>query len=164
MADETSARAVQAVLTLPFLIMGLSHILRPAMWRTFFTRLHAQGEGGVITRCFMLELAPASALVAFHQVWSGPGVLITLYGLLLMTKVAISMLAPNVGLRSLAMAETYGDNSFRIAGVLLVLLGGLCAWLALQRFLIIHDQKIAAAFCFSANFSDQTTTFDPNWL
>jgi uncharacterized protein YjeT (DUF2065 family) len=124
-----SAQAVQALLVIPFVLMGLSHIVQPAMWRAYFTRLHGEGPPAIVTRTFTLELWPALLIVVFHRVWSGPGVILTVFGHLLLAKIVISLLAPQVGLRSLAMADK-GDAAFQVGGLVLVALGGLCAYLA----------------------------------
>lgn len=123
------ARIVEQVMILPFLIMGLSHIFRPSMWRIFFTRLHEMGEVGVIYRSFMLEIPFALLLVVFHQVWHGLGLILTLYGIALMGKITVGMLFPQLGLRSLAMADRHGDIGFRLGGVVLTALGLVCVWL-----------------------------------
>lgn len=114
--------AVQVIMVVACAIMGVSHIVRPAMWVEFFTGLHAQGTRGVVTRTFMLELWPALLIVTLHQVWWGPGIVLTVYGWAQLAKVTISMLAPELGLRSLKMAQR-GDNTFRLAGVMLLGVG-----------------------------------------
>lgn len=126
------ATHVEALLTLPFLIMGLSHILQPKMWRDYFTQLAQHGHPAIVTRTFTMELWPAILIVTFHQVWSGPALLLTLYGHLLLLKVTSAILFPQIGLRSLAMAETHGDAGLRKAGVMLLVLGALCAWQVTQ--------------------------------
>lgn len=124
----THAHAVELLLCPAFVLLGLSHIVQPAMWRDYFVDLHGQGPRGIVTRSFTLELWPALLILCFHQVWSGPAVLLTLYGHALCTKVLLSLLAPSIGLRSLAMADK-GDTGFRVAGVVLVGMGALCALL-----------------------------------
>ena len=124
---SVTAPIVRQLLILPLLVLGVSHIVQPAMWRTFFTRLHGEGPPGVVTRTFTLELWTALVLFTFHQVWSGPEVLITIYGNLLVAKITLSMLWPAIGLRSLSMAESKGDMGFRVAGVVLCALATLCA-------------------------------------
>jgi len=137
---QTSSQAIEAILALPFVIMGLSHLVQPAMWRDFFTRLHGLGPTGVIWRCFALELWPAAAIVAFHQDWHWPGILLTLYGHALMAKCALGLLMPQLGLRSLAMAERHGDRGFRIAGAVLLLLGLFCFW----RIMSVGPETVSA--------------------
>ncbi len=128
MTTPESAQAVQAVLALPFLLMGISHIVQPKMWTDFFTYLHGLGTTGVVFRTFALELIPAAVIVAFHSVWSGPETVISVYGVLLGLKIAISLLAPSVGLRSLALAQRNHNVSFIGAGVFLIALSAICFW------------------------------------
>ncbi|MEM1053086.1 MAG: hypothetical protein AAGI28_13435, partial [Pseudomonadota bacterium] len=86
----------------------------------------------VVFRTFALELWPALLIVVFHQVWEGPGVVLTIYGWLLLTKVTLSLLAPKLGLRSLGMAEGTSDAKWALAGVVLIALGGTCIWALLS--------------------------------
>ncbi|MEM7062466.1 MAG: hypothetical protein AAF572_04795 [Cyanobacteria bacterium P01_B01_bin.77] len=126
-----SARIVEGIMVLPFVLMGLSHIASPTMWRSFFVHLHSMGEKGVIYRTFALELIPAIAIVTFHQVWHGWGVIITLYGIVLTTKITLSLLFPAIGLRSLAMAEQHGRSGFIKAGIVLIIFGAICVGLSI---------------------------------
>jgi hypothetical protein len=119
---DDGASAVQFIMVVASAIMGVSHIVRPAMWVEFFGYLHAQGTRGVVIRTFMLELWPAMLIVTLHQVWWGPGIVLTLYGWAQLIKVTISMLAPEIGLKSLAMAQR-GDRAFHFAGFALLALG-----------------------------------------
>ncbi|MEM9218785.1 MAG: hypothetical protein AAGD25_31145 [Cyanobacteria bacterium P01_F01_bin.150] len=127
-----SARIIEGIMVLPCILMGLSHIVRPTLWQSFFTHLHSMGEKGVIYRTFSLELVPAIAIVTFHQVWHGWGTIVTLYGIALSTKITLSLLFPSIGLRSLAMANTHSRSKFLTAGGILIALGFLCAWLSIQ--------------------------------
>ena len=122
----SQAAAVEMLLLPGFLLMGLSHIVRPRMWVEFFGSLHAQGTSGVVLRTFALELWPALAIVTLHPVWSGPGLVITIYGWLLAAKCTVSMLIPELGLRSLAMSQR-GTRAFVIGGIGLVAMSGVCA-------------------------------------
>ena len=120
---------VQLVMLMSCVVMGLSHIVRPQMWADYFAALHAEGTRGVITRTFTLELWAALLIVSLHQVWQGPAIVVTIYGWLLLAKVTVSMLVPELGLRSLAMASQ-GSRAFVFAGC--VLLGiAACAGAAL---------------------------------
>ena len=110
---------VQFLVLVSAVLMGLSHIVRPQMWVDYFNGLHVQGTTGVITRTFTLELWPALLIVSLHQVWHGPAIVITIYGWLMLAKIAISLLYPEAGLRSLAMASR-GPRSFVLAGCVLI--------------------------------------------
>ena len=120
-----TAEFVQRLLALPVLLMGVSHVVQPALWRRYFNDLGAGGRTAVITRSFLLELWPAAIIVAFQQVWSGWAVILTVYGHLRGAKVSLSLRVPSIGLRSLEQAER-GDAGFRAAGVVLIGLGLLC--------------------------------------
>lgn len=127
MYPTTIQAAVQMLLLPAFVIMGLSHIARPTMWVKFFGDLHGQGASGVVMRTFALELWPALVIVALHPVWSGPGLVLTLYGWALALKCTVSLLVPEIGLRSLAMASR-GPRAFVIGGGMLLAMGGICLW------------------------------------
>jgi hypothetical protein len=104
-------------------IMGLSHILQPGLWRELFVALHGLGRCGVLARVFLFDLWPALIVVVLHPVWSGPGIVVTIYGWLLLGKVALSLLSPAVGLKSLGLAAA-GDRGFMLAGMALLALAG----------------------------------------
>ncbi|MEM1379797.1 MAG: hypothetical protein AAGH41_04140 [Pseudomonadota bacterium] len=135
MTSPDTILAVEAVLTIPFLILGISHILYGPMWVRFFSRLAAQGTEGVLWRTFLFELWPASLIVVFHQDWSWPGAIISVYGHLLMAKVIVSTLVPALGLRSLKQADRTGPAAFISAGLVLFALGTLCAYRVAPQFL-----------------------------
>jgi hypothetical protein len=121
---DSPPAAVQFLLLVTGVLMGLSHILRPAIWVDFFTALHAQGHRGVVMKIFALELWPALLIVTLHQVWTGPALPVTIYGWLLLTKCVIGLLFPELGLRSLAMSAR-GNAAFVGAGFILLALAAL---------------------------------------
>jgi hypothetical protein len=122
-ALATPAAFVDFVMLLSGLLMGLSHIVQPGMWADYFARLAARGRAGVVTKIMQLELWPVLLIVGLHQVWSGPGIVVTVVGWLLLAKVAIGLLAPELALRSMRMAER-GPRSFVPAGVGLLVVSG----------------------------------------
>ena len=127
MPVETAADAVELILILGFVLVGLSHMVRPGMWVKFFHDLEVQGTTGLVLKIFAFELWPAAAIVALHPVWTGPGVVLTLYGWALAIKCAIGLLLPQVGMRSMAMARR-GEKQFVAAGALMLSLAGITAW------------------------------------
>ena len=114
---------VQFVSFIACVPMGLSHIVRPALWVDFFARVHSEGTAGLVGKVLAVELWPALILVGLHQVWWGPGIVLTLYGWAQFTKVWLALLAPEIGMRSLAMAQTKGERGFVLGGVMLMLVG-----------------------------------------
>jgi len=125
-----TASAVEFIMCVACWLMGLSHIVQPEMWRNYFTELFQQGARGIITRTFALELWPALLIVALHPVWSGPGIVLTFYGWLLLGKCTVSILVPKIGLQSLKLAQK-GDQAFVAGGIVLIFIGsaaGLAFW------------------------------------
>jgi hypothetical protein len=103
--------------------MGMSHVVRPALWVDFFTRVHAQGTAGLVAKVLAVELWPAALVVALHPVWWGPGIVLTIYGWAQLAKVFLVLLVPEIGMRSLAMAQTKGERGFVLGGVMLMIVG-----------------------------------------
>ncbi|WP_420430496.1 hypothetical protein [Hyphobacterium sp.] len=135
MPDAEFTVWVEAALALPLMLIGLSHVVQHRMWAGFFADLAARGQPGVVWRTVMLEMWPATLIVVFHQDWSWPAIIITLYGHLLMLKVIISLVFPSLGLKSLQQAERFGRLGFMPAGLGLMAIGGLCAYRALPVWL-----------------------------
>ena len=124
---STPAHAIEAIMAISCLLMGISHMLRKQMWEHFFTHLQGLGTTGVVMRTFSLELWPGLLIVVLHPVWSGPGLVVTLYGWALAGKCTLSMLRPDIGLRSLGMAQK-GGHSFLVAGVALCAIAACATW------------------------------------
>lgn len=114
---------VEFLMLILFVPIGLSHIVRPALWVDFFTRLHAEGTSGLVLKVLAIELWPGALIVTLHQVWWGPGIVLTLYGWAQFTKVWVALFVPEVGMRSMAMAQTKGTRGFVAGGVMLIVVG-----------------------------------------
>lgn len=114
---------VQFIFLISCVPLGLSHIVRPALWVDFFGKLHAQGPSGLVLKVLAVELWPGIILVTLHQVWWGPGIVLTIYGWAQFAKLWITLLAPELGMRSMAMAETKGERGFVIGGIMLLAVG-----------------------------------------
>lgn len=125
---DDAPSGVQMVMLISAVLMGVSHIVQPAMWVDFFKRLADRGNVGMVANQ-LINTTVGSVIVALHQVWTGPAIVLTLYGWALVLKSVIGLWTPTGGMQMLRMAR-HGDNAFRIAGV--ALLGvGVCCGLAL---------------------------------
>jgi hypothetical protein len=113
---------VQLVVLISCLIIGLSHILQPALWADYFANLRARGRAGLVSKIMQVELWPALLIVCLHQVWAGPAIVVTIYGWLLLLKVTIGLLLPNLGMASMGIPER-APRSFVPAGVLMLGIG-----------------------------------------
>ncbi len=121
---ETS---VQVFAVLNFLVMGLSHLTQPRAWVEFFVWLRERGNAGVFVNGF-LSLGFGSIIVAFHNVWSGLPVILTIYGWLLVLKALVSFTRPGVVMRSFQRVSPERSLQFVVVGVMFLFLGGLLAY------------------------------------
>jgi uncharacterized protein YjeT (DUF2065 family) len=126
-------RAVEIFAAVQFLVIGLSHVLQPRVWVEFFTWLRAKGHAGVFVNGF-LSLGFGSFIVAFHNVWTGLPVILTLVGWAQVVKGLLSFVVPRLGLRSLHRVSYERANEFVIGGVFFLALSALMAYLALTRW------------------------------
>ena len=113
---------VQLVVLISSLIIGMSHIIQPALWGEYFADLRARGRAGLVSKIMQVELWPALLIVSLHQVWAGPAIVVTIYGWLLLLKVTIGLVLPSLGMASMRIPER-AQNSFVPAGVLMLAIG-----------------------------------------
>jgi uncharacterized protein YjeT (DUF2065 family) len=122
--------AVERLAALAFVVTGLSHLFAPHAWVRFFERVEAQGEAAGIWNG-LLHLPLGLVIAAFHPVWEGPGLAVTLIGWVLVAKAAAQLCSPALAKRSLAMATgERGAARCRIAGAGALAIGLGIAWLA----------------------------------
>ena len=121
-------QATQLFAAISFLVIGLSHLGQPKAWVAFYQALAARGTPGVFLEGFLL-LNFGAIIVAFHNVWHGPALLLTLIGWAQVLKGLGRFLAPQVGLRIMRRASLERAWSFRVGGVVALLLSGFLLWL-----------------------------------
>jgi hypothetical protein len=115
-------RAIEGFVAVTSLIIGMSHIVRARDWCEFFRQLHALGH----TEAFInggLNLFTGAFIVAGHPVWTGPGIVITVFGWMLIAKTANCFLLPQNALRPMERGSQSPRN-FVIAGVVTLSIGG----------------------------------------
>lgn len=120
-------RAIELYACIQLLIIGLSHLLQPRAWVAFFVILREKGLPGVFVNGF-LSLLFGSFIVAFHNVWTGLPMVLTLLGWAQVIKALMSFVAPQVGLRGMQRVSLERTSEFRAAGVAFLCLGGLMAY------------------------------------
>lgn len=116
-----SARAVEIFSAVNFLVIGASHLLRPKEWIELFAKLRGLGPAGAFVNGF-LSLLMGSVIVAFHRVWTFPGLILTVIGWLYLAKSLIVFVSPRTGLRSLDLAAAKDASRIRLAGLVLCIL------------------------------------------
>ncbi len=68
-----------------------------------------------------LSLITGTLIVAFHNVWSGIPVVLTVLGWSFVLKAAVVFVVPNWGLRSIGRVRRENSRMFMIPGVILIL-------------------------------------------
>jgi hypothetical protein len=113
-------------------VIGLSHVAQPLAWVEFFVWLRGKGHAGVFVNGF-LSLGFGSLIVAFHNVWGGLPVLLTLLGWAQVLKGLVSFVAPQVALWGLARVSRERAWQFVAGGLLALALSGVLWYIALTR-------------------------------
>ena len=116
-------RALEMFALIHLTLMGLSHVLHHRAWAEFFITLREMGYGGVFVHGF-LSLGFGSMILAFHRVWSGEPMALTILGVLYVVKTVQCFLLPEVSMRSLNRVTLEGSRVFVGAGVMLLFFAG----------------------------------------
>ncbi len=119
--------AVQVFAIIHLTTMGISHIVAHRAWAEFFIALRERGHAGVIVVAF-ISLGFGSIIAAFHPVWSGIPLILTLLGWTQVLKGFIYLCFPAFGLRKLGMVSVERSKMFAVPGVALLVVAGLLAW------------------------------------
>lgn len=120
-------RAIQIFAAVNFLIIGLSHVFQHRAWAEFFVRLHALGRPGAFANGF-LSLITGSLIVAFHDVWEFPAMILTILGWSFVLKAAIVFIQPDWGVRSMTGVDLENSRRLIVAGVIMVILAAALAY------------------------------------
>ena len=120
-------RSVEILAIILFGVMGLSHLVQPKAWVSYFIRLRGLGDTGAFVDGFV-NLALAGIIIAFHNVWSGSALLLTLVGWALLIKSLIRFCAPKFALRVMARVSLERYREFQVAGALLMGVAGLLVY------------------------------------
>jgi hypothetical protein len=123
----TMERATEVFAVINLAVIGVSHIAQPRGWVEFFIFLRERGHAGVFFNG-MLSLTFGSILVAFHNVWTGLPMIVTLLGWAQVLKGLLSLVAPSIGLQKMMRVSMDRAWEFQAAGVVLVALAALIAW------------------------------------
>jgi hypothetical protein len=102
----------------------LSHIFQPRVWAQFFIDLRGKGEIGSFINAF-IHFPLGTLVVAFHNVWQGIPIILTIMGYGWVLKGLIYFVFPSFGLKSLSRVSIEKFWEFIIAGIVLVGIGGL---------------------------------------
>jgi hypothetical protein len=94
--------------------------------------LRDRGKPGVLVNG-MLSLSFGSIIVAFHNVWSGLAMVLTIVGWAHVAKSLVVLVAPGVGMRSLQRVSVERSRELIMAGAVFLVLSALMWYLALTQ-------------------------------
>jgi hypothetical protein len=109
-------RAIEIFAVVQLTVIGLSHIVHHRAWAEFFIWLRGKGHAGAFANGF-LSLSMGSMIVAFHPVWSGIPLMLTIFGILNLVKAAQCFLLPEISMKSMARVSLERSREFVAAGV-----------------------------------------------
>lgn len=124
--------AIEKLVAISFLLIGLSHILQPRAWVEFFIRFREKGAVGSL-QLGLLHLPLALLIVSFHNIWHGLPVVVTLVGWGQMLKSLLYLTYPKHGLRMLSRISIERSWQFIAGGVLSIALSGVIFFSLWQR-------------------------------
>ena len=120
-------RAVEIYAIINLTVIGISHVVRPRVWVDFFVFLRERGEAGVFAVA-LLNLIFGSIIVAFHNVWSGIPLVLTLLGWANVLKALIYLAFPASGLRRLQFLSHKRAKLVGVGGIVFLLLAGVLGY------------------------------------
>jgi hypothetical protein len=123
--------AVQLFVAVQCTVVALSHIVQPRAWVDFFIWLRGLGRTGVFANGF-LSLWFGGLIVAFHNVWEGLPVVVTLLGWAQVIKGTVAFLLPDVSMRGFQRVSHERSREFAGAGVFLLAIAGVCWYLVFR--------------------------------
>jgi hypothetical protein len=120
--------AIQKLAIVAFFVIGLSHIFQPRAWAQFFIDIREKGVTGAFISAF-IHFPLGALIVAFHNVWQGAPMILTIIGYSLLFKSFVYFVFPKHALKSLSRVSLKRSWEFVAAGIISVALSGLLAFI-----------------------------------
>jgi hypothetical protein len=120
-------RSIEVLALVLFGVLGLSHILQPKAWVETFVLIRGKGAPGSFVDG-LPYLVLATIVIAFHNVWSGIPMLLTLIGWASLIKSVLRFCVPAWGLKMMARVSMERAWEFQAAGVVLVALASVLGY------------------------------------
>ena len=120
-------QSIEILTALSFLITGFSHLLQPNAWVRFYIYIREKGEIAGFLNSF-IHLPLGLIIVAFHNIWTVPEILVTLIGWSLTLKGALYFLFPQLAQKSMSHVSFERAWEFRLAGVFAIALSVVIFW------------------------------------
>ena len=114
--------AIEKLVALSCIAIGLSHIVQPRAWAQLFIFWREKGDVGVFYTG-LLHFQFGALIVAFHNVWHGIPLMVTLLGWGWTIKGLLYLVYPKHGLRMLQRVSLERAWEFAVAGAVLLTIG-----------------------------------------
>lgn len=124
--------AIEKLVAISFLVIGVSHILQPRAWVEFFIRFRDKGAVGSL-QLGVFHLPLALLIVSFHNVWQGLPLVVTIIGWAQLLKSLLYLTYPKHGLRMLSTISVERSWQFIVGGVFSLALSGVIFFSLWQR-------------------------------
>lgn len=121
-------QSIQLYAAVTLLVIGASHLTQPKGWVTFYQDVAAKGVTGAFFEGFLC-LTFGGIIVAFHNVWHGPAIVLTIIGWGQVLKALIRFVAPKLALRGMARITPERAWLFQSGGAFALALSGYMWWL-----------------------------------
>jgi hypothetical protein len=117
-------QAVQIFAVIALIGVGLSHVIYPQGWVSFFLELRARGPAGAIINGLM-SLWFGGIIVGFHRVWEGIPLVLTLLGVAQCLKGILNLAWPGHGVKMLSHPRVEKHVGYQVAGIVFLILAAL---------------------------------------
>jgi hypothetical protein len=116
--------AIERLVALCCLVIGISHIVQARAWAELFMHWREKGVVGVFYTA-LLHFCLGALIVAFHNVWRGIPLLVTVLGWGWTIKGLLYLTWPQHGLRMLNRVSLERAWEFAVAGAVLLVIAAL---------------------------------------
>lgn len=124
--------AIERLVALCCFVVGLSHIVQRRAWVELFIHWREKGNVGVFYTA-LLHFAFGALVVAFHNVWRGIPMIVTVLGWGWTIKGLIYLCYPKHGMRMLQRVSAERAYEFVIAGAVLVAIAAVITYSLAMR-------------------------------
>jgi len=119
-------RAIDIFAFFNFAIIGLSLLLQPRAWATYFAWMRREGEAGAVIYGLFCVLW-GSLIISFHREWTGVLVFLPVFGALQTLEGFVFLAAPATGLRVMALFNETTLGLFRLLGIIALVFAAIIA-------------------------------------
>ena len=119
--------AIERLVALCCFVIGLSHIAQARVWAELFIHWREKGNVGVFYTG-LLHFSLGALIVAFHNLWRGIPLIVTLLGWAWTLKGLLYLTYPAAAMKSLARVSVERAYEFAIAGAVLLIIAAVITY------------------------------------